>query len=367
MKRLAVVGIAAGLLTVVGIAAVLLVGQVGSRASQTQPETGPSVAVELTVLHKGSLPRIVSAFGMVGTSPAARQTIQAPATAVVDAVYVEPGEQVAVNAPLLRFRPSPTTAASYTQAVAALQTANQEVQRTRALLGQHLATRQQLATAEKAAADARAALAALKTEGAGGPQVVRAPFLAIVTAVSTSPGAIVAQGTTLLDLASASEMVLQAGIVPSQAAEIEVGDKASVVPLGEKRAADGEVVLRGSVVDPKTGLVPVDISLPANHFFAAEMAQANIVVGKAEGYVVPHEAILVNDQGTPYVVQAVDGRARRVSVQIVVSDGTKDVIAGALDAAAPLVLAGNYQLTDGMRIRGANAQGHSTSPQGSDK
>ena len=179
-------------LAVVGVAAVLLMGQVGLGASQTQPETGPSVAVELTALHKGSLPRIVAAYGIVGTGPAARQTIQAPVAAVVDAVYVKPGEQVAANAPLLRLGPSPTTAASYTQAVTALQTANQEVQRTRTLLGQHLATRQQLATAEKAAVDARAALAALKTEGAGSPQVLRVPFPAIVTAVSTSPGAIVA-------------------------------------------------------------------------------------------------------------------------------------------------------------------------------
>jgi hypothetical protein len=41
----------------------------------------------------------------------------------------------------------------------------------------------------------------------------------------------------------------------------------------------------------------------------------------------------------------------------VLSDGAKDVIAGPLDPAAPLVLTGNYQLTDGMRIREANAQG----------
>jgi hypothetical protein len=64
-------------------------------------------------------------------------------------------------------------------------------------------------------------------------------------------------------------------------------------------------------------------------------------------------------------VQAVDGRARQVPVQIVLSDGARDVIAASLDPAAPLVLAGNYQLTNGMAIRDANAQGSSTSPQGS--
>jgi membrane fusion protein (multidrug efflux system) len=354
---LAAVGLFLGSLAVVGVTAVLLIGSVGPAAPQKQPETGPSVAVELTALHKGSLPRIVTAYGMVGTSPAAQQTIQAPVAAVVDAIYAKPGEQVAANAPLLRLGPSPTTAASYTQAVTALQAANEEVQRTRTLLGQHLATRQQLATAEKATADAQATLAALKTEGAGSPQVLRAAFPAVVTAVSTSPGAIVAQGAALLDLARPSELVLHAGVVPSQAVAIKTRDAASIVPLGERQPADGQVLLRGSVVDPKTGLVAVDVSLPASGFFAGEMAQVDIVVGQAEGYVVPHEAILVNDQGAPYVVQAVGGRARQVPVQIVLSDGAKDVISGSLDPAAPLVLAGNYQLTNGMTIRDADSQG----------
>jgi membrane fusion protein, multidrug efflux system len=320
-------------------------------AAQPASHEGPSVAVELTTLHKGSLPRIVTAYGMVGTDPAARQAVQAPLAAVVDRVYVKLGEAVAARAPLLRLGPSPATASAYAQAIAALRATAEEVARTEALLAQHLATRQQLVAAEKAAADARAALAALRAEGAGSPQVLRAPFAAIVTTVSASPGAIVAQGAPLLELARPTQMVLHGGAMPGQAITISTGDSATITPLGERRNAAGKVVLVGSVVDAKTGLVPVDVSLPAGQFFAGEMAQAGIVIGKASGFVVPHEAVLVNDEGAPYVVQAVGGRARRVPVRIVLSAGARDVVTGPLDAAAPLVLAGNYQLTNGMRIR----------------
>jgi membrane fusion protein (multidrug efflux system) len=316
----------------------------------TAAET-PSVLVQLTALKRGSLPRIVTAYGTVGTGPAARQTIQAPVSAVVDAVYAKPGEQVAARAPLLRLGPSPTTASAYTQAIAALRAANEEVVRTRSLLAQHLATNQQLATAVKSAADARAALAALWAEGAGSPQVVRAPFAAIVTTVSASPGALVAQGAPLLELARPTQLVLHAGVMPNQAITIQPGDSAKIVPLSVRRDAVGQVVLVGSVVDAKTGLVPVDLSLPAGQFFTGEMAQAGIVIGKAQGYVVPHAAVLVNDQGAPYVVQAVAGRAKQVPVNIELSDGERDVIAGPLDAKVPLVLAGNHQLTDGMKVR----------------
>jgi len=72
------------------------------------------------------------------------------------------------------------------------------------------------------------------------------------------------------------------------------------------------------------------------------------------GYVVPHEAVLVNDSGRPYVVQAVNGVAHKVSVRVLDAHGDQDVIAGALNARAPLVLTGNHQLDDGMKVRLAN-------------
>jgi membrane fusion protein, multidrug efflux system len=344
---------------VVGLVAALIVVSAAVAAPQRKAGAGPSVAVQTTALHRGSLPRIVTTYGMVGTGPAARQTIQAPVAAVVDAVYVKPGQQVAARSALLRLGPSPATVSAYTQALTALRAAREEVARTRSLLAQHLATNQQLATAEKTAADARAALAALKAEGAGNPQTVQAPFAAIVTTVSANPGAIVAPGAPLLELARPSQLVLHAGAMPNQAITISSGDSAKIIPLGERRSAAGRVALVGSVVDAKTGLVPVDVSLPAGRFFAGEMAEAEITVGEAQGYVVPHAAILVNDQGAPYVVQAVAGHAKQVPVHLVLSAGAKDVITGPLDPAAPLVLAGNHQLANGMRIR--------VGPRGSDQ
>lgn len=337
-------------------AALLVIGEAAA-APPRKAERGPSVAVRLMRLQKGSLPRTVTAYGTVGTGPATRQTIQAPVGAVVEAVYVKPGERVSARAPLVRLEPSPATAASYAQAIAALRAANEEVHRTRSLVRQHLATRQRLAAAEKSAADARAALAALQSEGAGGAQTLRAPFPAIVTAVSTSPGAIVARGAALFDLARPSGLVLHAAVVPSRAIEISTGDAANILPLGEKRRTAGRVLLRGSVVDSRTGLVAIDIALPENRFFAGEMAEAEIVIGTAAGYVVPHAAVLVNDQGAPYVVQAVGGRARLVRVRILLDNGSREVIAGPLDPAAPLILAGNYQLRNGMKIRAAAPSG----------
>jgi len=109
--------------------------------------------------------------------------------------------------------------------------------------------------------------------------------------------------------------------------------------------------VRGAVAEADTGLVPVDIALPPGQFYPGEMAEAIITTGQMHGYVVPHSAVLVNESGAPYVVQAIDGTAKKVPVQVVGAHGDEDVITGALNARAPLVLAGNYQLDDGMKVR----------------
>jgi membrane fusion protein (multidrug efflux system) len=333
---------------------VFLTGISSNAKSVSPKDQGLSVLVQLTKLEKGSLPRIVTAFGRVETSPSAQQTIQAPVSAVVEEVYARPGQELSEGAPLVRLGPSPGTAAAYTQALSARRAAREAVRRTRSLLGQHLATRQQLTDAEKAAADAQASLTALNAEGAGSPQILRAPFHAIVTMVSTSRGAIVAQGAALLELARPNGLILRAGLVPDRADTVHIGDTGRITSLGIAQAVSGSVLLRGSMIDPQTGLVSIDIALPPGSLLPGQMAEAAIVTGKVEGYVVPHAAILVDDNGAPYLVQAVDGVAKKVAVQVLLAEGGKDVVQGQLDPAAALVLAGNYQLDDGMRVRTAD-------------
>jgi membrane fusion protein, multidrug efflux system len=331
-----------------GLAILLALGLV-EPAHAASP--GPSVLVVEARLEKGSLPHIVTAYGSVTGSPAARRTVAAPLAAIVAAVLVRVGEEVDKDAPLVRLRPSPAAAAAYAQTRSALAVARQLVARTKTMLAQHLATGQQLADAEKSEADAQAALAALDTEGAAGPQTLRAPFRAVVTAVTANAGALVAQGAGLVDLDRPEGLVLRVGVVPAEAVAIRAGDKAAITPLGRRGALAGTVLLRGSVVDPATGLVPVEIAVPPGRLLSGEMAQAHIVTGEAWGYVVPHSAILVDDRGAPYVVQAPKRIARLVPVRILGSDGAKDVVAGPLDPTAPLVLSGNHQLQNGMAVR----------------
>lgn len=315
----------------------------------------PSVLVTVTTMREGSLAHTINAYGAVLSLPSARRTITSQTSETVGDVHVRQGDEVAAGAPLLQLTPSPQMAATYAQAVSALREAEQLLARTHELFKQHLATAQQLANARKSESDARATLKALKAQGVGGSRTLRAPFRAIVSRVLTSPGALVSSGTPLVDLVKPDDLTLRVGVTPTEARRVDPGDSVRITTLGGGQTMTGTVSRRGSAIDPATGLVSVDITLPPNTLFPGETAEAVITVGQTQGYVVPHAAILVDQHGNPYVVQADGRKARKVSVHVVGTHGDKDAIRGAgLNAGQPLVLAGNYQLDDGMAIRFAN-------------
>lgn len=338
------------------IVVAFILAATGAAPGAEAPDQSPSVLVRLTRLEKGSLPQVVDAFGRAEPSPAARQAIQAPVAAVVDAVYVKPGQEVAKAAPLIRLGPSPATAESFEKAKSALRAALEDERRTASLAVQHLATGQQLAQARKTVTDAQASLDALRAVGADSPRTLNAPFAAVVTQVAASPGALVGQGGALLDLAMRSDLTLRVGLTPAQAAAVKKGDPATITPLGAMSHFSGRILARGAMIDPQTGLVSIEIEPQSGELLPGQMAEAAITVAQVEGFVVPHEALLMDERGAPYLVEAKGGVAHRVAVRILLAAGEKDVVAGALDPEAFLVLSGNYQLKEGMRVRPDGSQ-----------
>ena len=313
--------------------------------------TVPSVLVTVTRLRRGTLPHVVAAYGTVRASNSGGKVLMAPESAVVGVVDAHLGQQVRAGAPLVTLLPSPQTSVAYQQAQSALMVAKDLVKSTRRLFTLHLATTQQLAQARKTESDARVTLHALRASGAGGAYVLRAPFEAIVTTLSVHSGDIVTVGSPMLTLAAPGRLVLSAGVVPSQALEVHAGQRAAVKAAGSDHWVRARVAVGGAAASPASGLVPVQIGLPPGKFLPGEVAEARIVTAEVLGYVVPHRAILVDRSGRTYVVQALDGIAHQVPVRVLDSDTDQNVISGALDPHAALVLTGNYQLKDGMRVR----------------
>ncbi len=354
MKRLVVIAIA--IVIVIGAAFVArkMLTHSSSPTRLEEAEENQSVLATVAPLEKGTGPVTVVAFGVVRPSYESEQSIAAPFEGRVGSVVVRESQVVTKGTPLVTLIPTPETRAAYALA-------KQLAERTRALARAYLTTATDLAKAESD-------FSILQEEGAGGPNTIKAPFDAVVMKIDASQGAVVSQGAFLIDLAPPNDLTLEVGVVPAQAIAIKPGNKVDITPLGANdQTFSGTVRLRGSMVGSDDGLVPVEITLPPDKVLPGEMARAIITTSQAEGYVVPHEAVLVNDDGSFYVVQAVDMAAKKVKVKVLASVDGKDIVQGDFDAGSPIVVTGNHQLDDDDKIRLSNDNKGPQSQEGTDK
>ena len=124
------------------------------------------MAVQTVAPRAGVVPDLVTAYGSAAPALDGGMTLSLQQDGRVLAIAVTPGETVHAGERLLDFGASAAAVATYQQAVSALTAARQQRAHTAQLLGQQLATRDQLAQADKAVADAQSTLDALHREGA---------------------------------------------------------------------------------------------------------------------------------------------------------------------------------------------------------
>lgn len=350
-------------------------------SAQGSGSGGTSVLVTAEMPHQGSLPRTLTAYGTIEPAPGGgSETISLMRAGQVSRVLVAPGQAVHQGEKLVAVRAGAAVMASYQQAVAALNLAHGERDRTAEMLKQRLATRNQLAQAEKAVADAQATLDALKREGGGSSeQTFTAPFDGIVSSVLVAPGARVAADTPLITVTQTSQLVASVGIEPSQRALAKVGQQARIEPLYQGSPEQGRVTSVGAILDRATRLVPVLVDPPAPAagssppdpktepgvagLLPGTPVRVVVQIGEMQGWLVPHDAVLTDAKGA-YLFQLNGGKAVRRDVSVVGMSGATTVVSGPIDPSQKLVTSGNYQLHGGETVREGPAQpgGGATSP-----
>ena len=339
----------------------------------------PSVLVTTETLHQGSLPRTVTAYGTVQAAPGGgSETLSLLRAGQVTRVMVAPGDAVHRGQALLALSAEPAALATYKQAVDALTLAKNERAHTAQLLTQHLATRDQLAQADKAAADAQANLDVLNRAGGGSAeQTLTAPFDGIVSNLAVAAGTRVAAQVPLVTLARSGRLVAAVGVEPAQRGLVAPGQPARIEPLYGGGSKPGSVLSVGAMLDATTRLVPVLVDPPqidpesmasrggaqpdagAAGLLPGEPVRVVVQVGEMRGWLVPRDAVLTDAKGA-YVFQVAGDKAVRVDVRAVGMKGDTAVVAGPLDPARTLVTNGNYQLQDGGQVREGSSGGGAT-------
>jgi RND family efflux transporter MFP subunit len=303
----------------------------------------------------GTLPDLLTAYGTAVPALDASITLSIQAPGQVSHVAVTPGATVRRGQRLLDYALTPTAVAAYQQAQSALKAARAQQLHTAQLLHQQLATRDQLAQADKTLSDAQSTLAALRAQQ-GDQAVVKltAPFDGVVGTLAVVQGDTLAAGAPLLTLVRTRGVQVTVGVELRDRQRVRAGAQVTLHSLDGGGSVSGTVTRVAAALDPRTRMLDVDIGVAAEVVVGGGF-RAEITVGQLKGWLIPRDAVI----GTAAhwrVFQVADGKAVAVPVTVIGETATTTVVSGALQAARPLVIVGGTQLEDGMAVRTRGAE-----------
>ena len=190
-----------------------------------------------------------------------------------------------------------------------------------------------------------------------GYATIRAPITGIVTDQFQYQGEFAAAGGKLVTIADISEVIVKAPFADTVAAELKVGDPATVLPTDtSSEEMKGRITLLGRSSDPTNRTVEVWVALSngAGKLRANGAAQVTISANsKADAVVVPTSAVTLDasnaNEGT---VMVVDGASVAHETKVTVGIRTKDKmeITSGLQGGETVVIEGNFSLADGTKV-----------------
>jgi membrane fusion protein (multidrug efflux system) len=299
------------------------------------------------------LPLTMDTFGEIATGKP--DSLSFPQAGQVTALPVVLGQHVRRGELLASLASDPTAVSAYAQAANAVGFARRELTRQQELLGLQLATQTQVDSARKQLEDAQAALAAqARLGGARAGAELRAPYDGIVSALAVGQGDRIAAGAAVVQLGRADRLRALLALEPAQSALVRAGMPVTISPiLDGAKPFEASIASTGELVDPKTQMVSAIVELPAGQrgrLVAGTRVQALIRIGQRDAWAVPRQAVLSDDQGA-YLFQVRASKAHRVAVTRIAELGQTYGVAGQVDGSLPVVVLGNYELSEGMAVR----------------
>lgn len=335
------------------LAALICAAAAADEDDVKRPTVAALAEVRLARLEIGIVKPSIEGYGTVLPDANALTSISFNKAGQVARIMVRPGQPVKKGDPIVLFETDPQNRADYLKAESAVTFARGELDRTRALLAQHLVTNSQMASAEQALRDAEATLDAARANGAGiGSSTLQAPFDGYIDSLLVTLGDRIQPGAAIARLGRGAGIKAVIGIEPSEAGAVAAGMEAQVSPLvGEVKPLSGKVAAVGGMVDPQTRMVSVTIAFDQAGLMPGNAVRAALQGEGHKGYVVPRSAVLRDEDGV-FLYQVKDNKAIRVEVETgVETDKTTEVSGERLDPALPVVTLGNYELQDGTAVK----------------
>jgi RND family efflux transporter MFP subunit len=228
----------------------------------------------------------------------------------------------------------------------------QQIQR---LYDEQLATRSQLAAAQRAYADARSVVTQQRLMGADHPsETLVAPVRGVVVSLVGAKGDAVAGGTTIATIANAASLVVNMGIEPARAFDVHPGATVWLRIPDTSLTIASQIVSVGSMLNMQSRLVDAVARLPdgalSRPLMVGMTLSARIALSARKGIVIPRSALLSDRHGT-FVLLVSAGIAHRRGVTVAFSVGANALISSGLRAHDQVITSGVAGITDGMSVR----------------
>lgn len=339
------------------LASVVALSLAACSSNNRNPNAPTPIAVQTAMPVRQTFHTRVAAFGQLAADSRHSLSLSLPQAGQIVASDVVAGQRVKRGEPLLKLATDPAARSVWLQARSAVAVARDDLTRIERLHAGKLATNTQVDAARKALADAKATLVAqAKLGGAQAVVTLRAPAAGVITALDVQRGQRVTPGTTLIAFAPQAGLVAQLGVEPGVAGTLHPGMSVALHPV---YAAHGTpplaatIAMAGAAVNPATHLVDVIATLDKTATLPAGTAlSATVTTTKFMAWAVPRNALQSDAHGS-YVFQIEHGKARRVDVKVLAPDGSPVGVDGPLEAGAPVITLGSYEVSDGDAVHAA--------------
>ncbi len=202
-----------------------------------------------------------------------------------------------------------------------------------------------------------------------GYSTIVSPIDGVVTDRPYYAGDTPASGSPILMVMDLSKVIARAYVSAQQAAQLHVGDPASLVPGNGIPEVPGKVTVVSPALDPNSTTVQiwVEAANPGNRLKPGSTIGVSIVARTAkDALVVPAEAILTAPDGTTSVmVISQDHVAHSTIVQTGIRQGGEVQVLSGLKPGEQIVTQGAYGLPDGAKVsvsKPAEAQDQTAEP-----
>lgn len=180
------------------------------------------------------------------------------------------------------------------------------------------------------------------------------PINGVVTDSPYYPGETAPNGSPILTVMDLSKVIARAYVSPQQAAQLRVGDAASLSPGGGQAEVAGKVTVVSPAVDPNSTTVQVWVETPnpGARLKPGTTVSLSIVVRTVKNALaVPSEAILTAPDGTTSVmVIGQDQVVHQTNVKTGIREDSDIQILSGLEAGQQVVTQGAYGLPDKTKV-----------------